>query len=372
MTEVRRNTLVGLFMIVGLGVLGSLMVMFGETPSWLGGAEYELGIVVREKLTGIEDGTPIYLNGIKIGRVSEIVFVDETAPEEGVVVFGLIEERYRVPGNVTAECYGPVLGVGRGRIEIMAKASTKQPLKPGDKIPGTMAPVFGDLIPDTMLDSLETTVVSIGQFADELTPVANDLHELLRKRPIDEVDSPEAAARGTLANLYTAVQRLDRILKNLDDVVGDPKVKDDIRTVVANMVDISEEGKLAVADLRSATGDLRGDAARAADRLEQSLVNFDTQTQRLADAAIPALDESARTASNLRSLSDGLMRGEGTLGMLLKDERLYEVVVLSFERAVDAINSLRRLFAHFERTGRIGINTQTSVGPVNVDKKIEP
>ena len=68
MKEHRRNVLVGTFMVAGLGALGVLMVMFGEAPEWLGGAEWELEIQVRQ-LRGAAEGTPVNLNGVQIGRV---------------------------------------------------------------------------------------------------------------------------------------------------------------------------------------------------------------------------------------------------------------------------------------------------------------
>ena len=71
MRDATRNMLVGLFMVTGLAVVGALMVMFGEAPDWLGGAELELVIRV-DQIGGIDEGTPIYLNGIKVGRVASL------------------------------------------------------------------------------------------------------------------------------------------------------------------------------------------------------------------------------------------------------------------------------------------------------------
>jgi ABC-type transporter Mla subunit MlaD len=356
MTEVRRNMLVGLFMIAGLAMLGTLMVIFGETPSWLGGAEYELRITVREDLRGIDDGTPIFLNGIKVGRVMELQFLNSQAPEEGVAIIGRIEQEYQVPGGAMATCYGPLLGVGRGRIELTAVSSDLPPLKSGQTITGWMGSPWDGAIPDTMLTSLETTVVNVGKFAEQLTPVANDLHVLLQKRTIDEVDAPAAGQSPTPANLYTAIQRLDQGLKSFNEVIGDPKIKSGLVEGVENLNAMSADGRKTFENLRDASERLKIDVNRITDKAEAAVDNFSNQTTRLADAAMPMLDSAARTAANTRTISDGLVRGDGTLGLLLTDPRLYEVVVLSFERVVDLLDTLRRLGFHWEKQGRIGID----------------
>jgi len=47
MEELRRNTLVGIFMVVGLIALAWLMTSFGELPALLGSAEHDLVIQVE-------------------------------------------------------------------------------------------------------------------------------------------------------------------------------------------------------------------------------------------------------------------------------------------------------------------------------------
>ncbi len=361
MTETRRNTLVGLFMVITLSLLAYLMVLFGEVPSWLGGAEWELKIVAND-IAGIEAGTPIYLNGIKIGRVSELDFLDMSAPEHGVEIIGKIKDEFSVPTGATAQCISPALGLGRGRVEIYAEGEGMPPIEEGGRIQGNLKNPLEDIIPESLISSFEGTVVKIGAFAEELTPVANDLHDLLKKTPIEQVEGHEQA----VANLYTAVERLDHVLKSIQDVLGDPKVKNNLLEAVDNVLAMTADGKAAVADIRDTSANLKIDASRVADKLENAVDNFDTQVSRIADATMPILDDTARTSANLRVISGNLVAGRGTLGKLLTDDRLYEVLVLSIERARDLIDSFRRLAERFEKKGRIGLE----VGGLPVDKKV--
>jgi len=370
MKETQRNFLIGLFLIAGFGALGFLMVMFGETPRWLGGAEYELNIQVRE-ISGIDDGSPVFLNGIKIGRVAELNFIKLGEPDKGVEVTARVKKEFMVPLGASAVCIGPALGVGRGRIEIYAAGGAELGYVPeGGTIMGEMGSAFGEIIPETMMSSLEGTVVKIGTFAEELTPVASDLHELLKLAPISEVDAPGVADKDSTANLYTAVQRLNLILKHIDEVIGDPEVRNGLRTALDNLFTMIKDGQVAVADFRDTSANLKVDAARVAQRFEGAIDTIETRADQLAEGALPILDDTARTSANLRTISDNLVQGKGTLGLLLSDERLYEVMLLSLERLTDMIDSIRRLAKRWEQEGRIRLNLDTAVGPVPVSKEL--
>jgi phospholipid/cholesterol/gamma-HCH transport system substrate-binding protein len=366
MGETRRNILVGLFMIFGLGALGFLMLMFGEAPNWLGGAEYELKIYVNG-IAGIDDGSPIHLNGIKIGRVTELTFRDMSAPEKGVVLVGKIKKEFSVPRGAHAECVTPTLGLGRGRVDIYAAGAGQPAIEPGGYIQGESVDALKNIIPESMVSSLEGTVTKIGNFAETLTPVADDLHELLKKRPVREVDlaDPEEASRIS-ANLYTAVERLDLALKHFNEVLGDPQVKSNLLEAVENVNIMTADGRAAVADFRDTAANLKADSSRIADKLEGAVDNANARVTQLADAAMPVLNETAQLSANLNVISRNIRDGEGTIGRLVVDGRLYEVAVLSFERFTDMVDSIRRLAFRWEKTGRIGIDA----GGFPVTKKV--
>jgi ABC-type transporter Mla subunit MlaD len=353
-------------MILGLGALGFLMLVFGEAPNWLGGAEYELNIQVNE-IAGIEDGTPIYLNGIKIGRVSDLTFRDPSAPELGVVLVGRIKKEFNVPVGAHAECVTPTLGFGQGRVDIFAEGAGLPPIEAGGVIKGASKDAIKDIIPESMITTLEGTVAKVGTFAETLTPVAEDLHQLLKKAPMNEVDLTDPATAGHIsANLYTAIQRLDQALRHFNEILGDPGVKSNLLAAIENINVMTVEGRAAIADLRDAAANVKVDASRLADKTEALIENTNTRVTQLADAAMPMLDQTAQFSSNLNAISRDMRDGKGTIGLLLTDARLYEVVVLSFERAVDMIDSIRRLTYRFEKSGRIGLE----VGGFPVNRKV--
>ncbi|MCK4658893.1 MAG: hypothetical protein KAV82_05165 [Phycisphaerae bacterium] len=372
MKEQRRNILVGVFMLAGLGALGLLMVMFGEAPEWVGGAEWPLEIHVS-RLRGAPAGTPVNLNGVQIGRVDELKFDDPNRPDLGVSVIALLKDEYVVPSGAYAVIYEPVLGVGRGCIEIIVPpGGGGDPLShEAARINGEMGSMIHEIVPDTMMSSVERSVRQIGDFAQALTPVANDLHEIFKLSPMKFVDDPAYAGRIS-ANLYTAIQRLDKALKHVNDVLGDPEVKSSLRESVANFRKMTEDGRLAVADFRETAATLKDGSIRITTKFEEGIDEATTNINQISRRLMPSLDNLAETTSNLNRVSRDLADGEGTAGKFLRDDRLYEKLVLCTDRIIDLVGTLYRVAGKTERQGYIdlAIHEKSPVGPVPMQYKL--
>lgn len=363
MSESKRNMLVGLFMLAGLAVLGTLLVLFGETPAWLGGAEYEVTINFRE-VEGVAEGMPIFLNGVQVGRVGRLEFSDPQRPDLGVEVVALIKDKYFIPSGAVGRVYANVFGLGRGHIEIIAPPIETEPLdREFAAILGEMGNPFEDLIPEDLMFSIDKTVRQIGNLFETFTPVGDDLHELFQVRPIREVDDPVAEARGIIANLYTVVQRFDRTLKHFNDVLGKPEVKSAIVQAIENVEELTAEGKETFALLRETAAEVQQDLDHIADALDALVADTNTGVNDVRTRLIPALENVSKVADSLNHAARDLAEGEGTAGLILRDARLYEAMLLSVERITDAVDKLRRLAAKFEDQGYVEFKAHEAVGP---------
>jgi len=92
MTEPARNFWVGGFVLVSTIVLATLMAWFGETPEWLGGNEWTLEIIGVRELRGLQPGSPVHLNGVEIGRVKALEFMNADRPDRGVTIVTRIRD----------------------------------------------------------------------------------------------------------------------------------------------------------------------------------------------------------------------------------------------------------------------------------------
>jgi len=358
--ELRRNTMVGLFMIVGLIALAWLMTSFGELPTLLGGATYDIKIVVKE-LRGIGVGSPINLSGVQIGRVKELRFKDPLHLDAGVQIIGAIDQEYRIPNTATAMVQPAGFGLGRGSVTIdVVEGEQAPPMAPGEEIVGIMGGYFEGIIPDTLLATLESTIARFDTFLKELTPVAEDLHDLLDKHTIEQVDRPDKVRRLT-ANLYTVVQRFDSTLKTFNETFGDPTVREGILEMVANVRQMSIDGRASLDNIRQTAEELRASLARISTKLEEGLDNTNQRIDEIALDLRPVLLHSASLAASLHHIALAIEEGRGSAGMLVNDPRLYESLLLTSERLTELVDTIQRLAAKFELDGAIRLNVP--VGP---------
>ena len=93
MKESMRNLLVGVFVVLSLGALAILMVWFGEAPEWLRTSEWDLSVTGVRELSGVGEGSPVRLNGVDVGRVKRLEFVNPNRPDQGVDIVSGIEEQ---------------------------------------------------------------------------------------------------------------------------------------------------------------------------------------------------------------------------------------------------------------------------------------
>src|SRR5215470_16845909 len=263
MNERRQNLIVGLFAIGGLIVLGLLVMMFGDVLNFVTSHPYSLNVVFPHGATiALREGTAVTLNGKRVGQTTKIDFRDPQRPVSGLVVRISIDGKYGVPQGTTAQVLTSLMGFGRPALQLVVNEKiANAPELPRDgkaEIIGTLVPMLDQLLPPDMQNTLETATRQLGQLADKLAPVADDLHHIIEVRSIEEVDTQKLTA-----NLYTAVQRLDLAIKNLNTIIGDPESQKNFAETMANFRQTSEDFKK-----------LAGDAHGTMSRFDQSLDAF--------------------------------------------------------------------------------------------------
>lgn len=344
MTEARRNLLVGVFVLLGLLSLAVLVVLFGRGPNqFLQGNTYSLTIRF-ESVSGIRTGNLVTALGITIGRV---VDVDLSSPDDfdgGVNVRVAIQDRYKLPQGSEARTTEPVLGQGRPPIEILPGPTGNPPLAAGATIPGSTRSAMDSIFPAGVVDTFSTAARQIGDAAEELTPVLTDLHDILTPRTPADVDRPG----GLPGNLASSIARFDASLRHFNEVLGDPNVKGSLRTTVANLQQMSEQGIDVMDNLRAATADGREAMSAARDLVgnaDQVLGHLDQNTTDLVRRTIDSLDRIDRVLDDIAVVTQGVRQGEGTLGHFVTDPELYDALVISANRLTEAVNEFKSLVA---------------------------
>lgn len=355
MNENTRNFMVGLFVLASLSVLGLLMVWFGETPSWLPSSEWELRITDVSELSGISAGCSVKLNGVDIGRVTDLEFENAERPGQGVVIIVRIRKEYTVPGGAMAKVYGSTFGLGSGHIDIVVPPdSTFEPLdKESAQIRGEMRSVIGELINKEMVNSVERTIRQIGDLSAAAAPVATNLALLVEQRNIASTRAPG----GKDPNLSTVIERIDQLIANVNAVLGDEDVQGDVKAVIGDL-------KKAGGELRDMMALWQRESRRISDNANAGIDRTEENLERSFAKLNDLLDHLDDAATGLARVMHDASEGKGTMGLLARDDRLYESGVLAMERLADLIGTLQRVFGKIEQDGHFTVDIPTALGAV--------
>lgn len=353
MNETRRNILVGLFVLCGLGALGALIVLFGQGYGFgLKSTAYMIHIRF-DYAAGVKEGTLVTIGGIEVGRVHSVGFVNPARFEDGVSVAVRMDPRFRVPKGSTARTSEPGLGMGRPPIEIFPGPTGGPELASGETIPGRMTKMMESLIPPGVVSTFDRTATQLGETAAALRPVLEDMHEILQPRAPGSVDIPG----GPQGNLSSAMARLDGALKNVNTVLGDPNVDSKLKGAVDNFHIITEDGKTMAADLKTAAADAKEIAAGAKDLVTKvggAVDRADKRVEEVARALQSNLELASEFLTQLNTIANKANRGEGTIGMLVADDRLYESMTLAFRRLAEAVDEFKVLIKDWQQ-GKIKV-----------------
>lgn len=353
MAEGRRNLLVGGFVLVGFIALGSLIVLFGRGPTWLvRGGTYPIEVSF-DRAAGVRTGTLVTLNGITIGRVEAVEMAQLDTLDAGVVVTVSIDERYRLPKDTTAQTTEPVLGQGRPPIEILPGPSGGEFLAPGARISGVSRQAIDTIFPRDVVEQYTRTAQQIGDAAEALTPVLEELEVMLAARSPSEVDRPG----GPQGNLSSAMARLDASLRHFNEVLGDPEVKSELRATVANLKSMSERGTEIMTKfdgIADETRKIAEDARKMIAEADTTIKNADGHMRDLSQGLLASLDKVDGMLDQMDTITRQVAAGEGNLGRFVMDDKLYESLLISAERMSLAVDEIRALVAEW-REGKVRV-----------------
>ncbi len=353
MEDGRRNVLVGLFVLLGLVALGTLIVLFGQGPTWLvRGGTYPLHITF-EQGSGISAGTQVTLKGLAIGRVESIDMINMDKLDQGVDVLVAIEQRFQLPLDTTARTTEPVLGQGRPPIEILPGPSGSGTLAPGATISGSIRTAMDSIFPANIVDTFTLAANQIGDAAEALTPVLEELKPLLEARTPEEVDRPG----GPAGNLTSAMARLDASLRHFNEILGDPTLKSRIEDSIANLHKMSERGLGVMDDIETAAREGRAamtDARGLVTNADQSLARMESQLQSLVRSTVDSLGKIDTLLDHLNVVGQSMSSGQGTVGRLMMDDRVYESLLITIERLSETVEEFRALAQEW-REGKVKV-----------------
>ncbi len=250
-----------------------------------------------ENIAGLVTSSPVYANGFSIGLVRDIYY-DYNSLGKIVVEIDL-NDNMKLPLGTTAELETEMLGTVKMNLILPPTISGMHAV--GDTIPGSvnagMMGAAADLVPkiETMLPKLDSILSSINTLlADQA--LSNTLHN----------------TEQITANLQVTTKELNSLLQN--DL---PSITGNLNTVTANFVTISDNLK----DIDYANTIAKVNA----------------------------------TLDGVKKFTDGLQNPNGTIGMLLNDQTLYNNLTRTTGNAASLLEDLQahpKRYVHFSLFGK--------------------
>lgn len=336
MAEQRKNTVVGVFVLAGLLAMASMVFAFGGGRS-LFKRTYDIQVWFDKGVIGVQEGQGVTLYGKRIGETKAVRFRDGDL-SQGVVVIVAIDGNLRIPRSARVLVPENVMGIGRPIIELVVADPDDPEVLPQDgkaEIHGYMVDVTDKVLGPDMLPAIKQTAAEIKGLAHDFRPVAREIARILEERDMKDVD-----VKTMTANLDTFIQRADATLKGVNEILGDKENQANVRAALVSFRKMAESGVGAMDDARTAIG-------------QGKLAMQDARA--LFERVAVTTDDLSSVLKHMDETLVSLNTGTGTAALLLKDNRLYEELVLATRRLTQTLDETREVFELLKQ-GEIRVN----------------
>jgi phospholipid/cholesterol/gamma-HCH transport system substrate-binding protein len=321
----------GFFVAMGLAVAGVVVFFIGQESRL-----FERQAVFKayfSNVQGLNEESPVWLGGLKVGKVTGIFFSPDPNDPRLEVQFQ-VSRRYtdRVRGDSVAQLAS--MGVlGDKAVDISLGSPTAPPVEPGGVLKSSAGGDISSLLNgagQVMENSIaisKSLRVAVEAYADPALAkdVAQGMASL--RALLQEVEKGDGVlhaliydkeagreVRTLMANASQAAQRVDGAVGHVEALLREVRTGDG----TAHALIYGNEGATALRELGAAAGQLAGlieDAKKSPNGAVHQLVYGD---------ASGMFADLGSAAENLKTITATVAKGDGTVGGLISDPTVYE------------------------------------------------
>jgi len=271
---------------------------------------------IYDRVDGLTESNPVLINGLKVGLVREVRFVGDL--DRRIFVSFAFPKGSLIPDSSTAEIFSLDL-MGSKAIRIVL-SNAKSYYSPGD----------------TLISEIEQNIQE--QVNAQILPLKAKAEDLLSS--IDSVMTViqyifDENTRDNLSKTFTSIKRtiqnLEHTTITLDTLLQNEKTK--LSRIFSNIESIS-------LNLRNNN-----------EQLSVILTNFSQISDSLAQSQILSTINNANSAlANANSIIEKINRGEGSIGMLINNDSLYnhlESASRNLDLLLEDIRENPKRYMHF-------------------------
>lgn len=311
-TENRSEVVVGLFLFLGLALLGALIIQFGRFGDRLSN-KYPLNVVFDDA-SGLIKGSEVRMGGAMIGEVGTRPALDENLKVRAEL---RVDDRVRIPVGSKFQIASATL-LGDKLVVVTPPAEPgSQFIEPGSTIAGSKP---------SGLDAIQSN-------AEEFTDTARKLME--------KADATMATLDNAVGDVRLATQELTETIRKFNTSVLSEENLASVDASLANIESATADFSKAGKQLEPTLADARETIAAVKEAAKEANTTLAKASERI-DELGPALREMPGAVKSISSAADEAGRalsrvqeGEGLLGTLAYDR----------EVSTDAktfVNNLRR------------------------------
>lgn len=251
-------------------------------------------------ITGLSSSSPVYADGFKVGVVKEIIY-DYTHTEGSKVLIG-VDKQLRIPQGSSAEIVSDMLG--NVKVNLLLANNPREKVAPGGLIKG--------MINDGAMGKLQDMVPAV----EKMLP------------------------------------KLDSIMTSLNAILADPAIRQSLH----NVQTITDNLTTSTAQLNTLMAGLNKNVPGMMAKANNVLDNTETLTANLAAVDVAStMRQVDQTIANVQQLTAKLNSKEGSLGLLMNDTQLYDILNSTMRNADSLVIDLRqhpKRYVHFSVFGR--------------------
>ena len=264
--------------------------------------------VVYSKVDGLASSNPVTLNGYTIGKVQKINFNPNNTKE--LIVDIVIENDVQFSKSSKAELYETGL-IGGKAIAIIPDYDNNIMANSGDYLVGTVKPGLTDLV-NQIMPQIQLQLEEVMQNAKVVLSNINTLFD----------EETKESLKSSIDQFSSLTNSLSETSENINNLIKDNS------TSIASTIDNLNKTSIKMNDISTSISEVN---------LNLILTNLDN------------------TVSNLNNLTNQMSKGEGTMGRLIYDAKLFENLdnaTKNLEVLIEDIKSNPKRYVHFSIFGK--------------------
>lgn len=280
---------------------------------------------IYNNVEGLANSSPVTVNGHTIGKVQQIEFTEDGSGKLRVLL--LIEDEYEFSKNSVAELYETGL-IGGKAIAIIPAFDNGENARTGDVLKGTVKEGLSELVNRRLTplqEKIETMMVSADSLLNNLNSVFDAQTKSNLKNAISELNGTLTSFRSTSNSLNTLMKNNQ---ENLDSTITN------FNKLSSNLVTITDS---------VAKSDLSG-----------------------------TIKELQSTLEGVNELMASIESGEGSMGKLVKDDKLYNNLEGASKQLEELLKDFKlnpKRYVHFSVFGKKAKIYDAEGNEIKEDKK---